>query len=118
MVTRGKTVWFFQQIQTNIVRYHQNPTKPGSVCTLLTVHIHQDADIGASHGVEHLTGDGLGEEGVVCCGDKHTLPGPLQQHATFSPSDGEDTHHNLLSITNHCYGSLSAGDIKQTNFRW
>lgn len=57
------------------------------MCTL-TVHVHQDADVGVAHSVEHLTGHGLSEEGVIGRGDKHALPRPLQQHAAFSPSDG------------------------------
>lgn len=63
---------------------------------LLTVDVHQDADVGIPHGVENLTGHGLGEEGMICCGDKHTLPGALQQHATFSPPDRETLHHLVI----------------------
>lgn len=51
--------------------------------------VHQDADVGVPHSIEHLTGHGLGEEGVICRGDKHAFPGALQQHATFSPPDRE-----------------------------
>lgn len=67
----------------------------------LTVDVHQDADVGASHGVEHLTGHGLGEEGVVRRGHEHTFPGTLQQHSTFSPSDGGD-HAFTQTIANEC----------------
>lgn len=62
---------------------------------LLTVHVHEDADVGVSHRVEHLTRHGLGEERVIRRGDKHALSGPLQQHAAFSPPDGT-THGNAL----------------------
>ena len=55
---------------------------------VLTVHVHEDADIRAPHRVEHLTGDRLREEGVIGRGDKHALPGALQQHAAFGPPDG------------------------------
>lgn len=48
-----------------------------SVFALLTVYIHQDADIGASHGVEHLTWYWFSKEGVICCGDKYSFSGPL-----------------------------------------
>lgn len=78
---------------TNIATrtHHQSPTQLRSVCTLLTVHVHQDADVGVSHGVENLTGHGLGEEGMIRGGDKHAFSGPLQQHAAFCPPDRE-TH--------------------------
>lgn len=106
-------MWLFKQILTNIATrthtYHQSPTQLRSVCTLLTVHVHQDADVGASHSVENLTGHGLGEEGVIRCSDKHALSGPLEQDATFCPPDRE-THPHYTSITNHCYVSLSAGE--------
>lgn len=45
--------------------------------TLLTVHIHQDADVGASHSIEHLTRYWFGEEGVICCGDENPFSGSL-----------------------------------------
>lgn len=83
---------------------------PLSSGVLLTVHVHQDADVGVSHSVVNLTGHGFGEEGVICCGDKHTFSGPLQQHATFCPPDRE-THQHL---TNHCYANLSAEHLKST----
>lgn len=84
--------------------YHQNPTQLRGVCTLLTVHVHQDADVGASHGIEHLTGHRLSEEGMICCGDEYTLPGPLQQHATFSPPVRET--HITVSQVIRLYKSL------------
>ena len=76
--------------------------------------VHQDADVGVPHGVDHLTGHGLGEERVICRGDKHTFPGALQQHATFSPPDKRNTppFNKLSNVTNHCYVNLSAGDLK------
>lgn len=104
----------FKQSLTNIATwkhtYHQSPTQLRSVCTLLTVHVHQDADVGVSHSVEDLTGHGLGEEGVISCGDKHTLSGALQQHAAFCPSNGE-THPNLTTA-DRCDVCLSAGNLK------
>ena len=66
----------------------------------LTVDVHQDADVGLSHGVENQTGDGLGEEGVVRLGGEHALPGALQHHATFSPpKDFRETHLHTLRKT-------------------
>lgn len=49
------------------------------------MNIHQDADVGLSHGIENQTGDGLGEEGVVGFGGEHALPGALQHHAPLGP---------------------------------
>lgn len=65
------------------------PTREAQECLhfILTVHVHQDTDVGASHSVENLTGNGLGEEGVICRGDKHTLSGSLQQDSAFCPPD-------------------------------
>lgn len=67
---------------------------------LLTVHVHEDADICASHCVEHLTGHRLRKEGVIRRGDKHALPGPLQQHATFSPPD-RGAHNAIQEVLKH-----------------
>lgn len=97
-------------MQTNIAtRTHtvristpESPTQLRSVCTLLTVHVHQDADISVSHSVEYLTGHGLGEEGVICCGDKHTLSGSLQQNPTFCPPDRETHLRAFKALINHC----------------
>lgn len=49
------------------------------------MNVHQDADVGLSHGVENQTGDRLSEEGVVSFGGEHTLPGALQHHASLGP---------------------------------
>lgn len=49
------------------------------------MNVHQDADVGLSCGVEHQTGDGFGEEGVVGLGGEDALPGPLQHHAALGP---------------------------------
>lgn len=99
-------VWLFKQILTNIATrthtHHQRPTQLRSVCTLLTVHVHQDADVGASHSVENLAGHRLGEERVICRGDKHALSGPLQQHATFCPPDGETRPDLARYQADHC----------------
>lgn len=51
----------------------------------LTVNVHQDADVGLSHSIEHQTGDRLSEEGVVSLGGEHTLPGALEHHTALSP---------------------------------
>lgn len=68
-------------MQTNIEYLHIAgvPVSSGvfAFSFLLTVHVHQDADIGGSDSVEHLTGHRLSEEGVICCGDKDSLSGPL-----------------------------------------
>lgn len=81
-------------LQTNADKYNWkesqwSPTVEAQACLhfILTVHVHQDTDVGASHSVENLTGDGLGEEGVICRGDKHTLSGSLQQDSAFGPPD-------------------------------
>lgn len=68
-------------------------TPSGFFYRLLTVDVHQDADVGAAHSVEHLAGDGLGEEGVVGRGDKQALPGPLQQDPAFRPPGRAATAH-------------------------
>lgn len=73
-------------LQTNADEYSYEDTRisleshSAQEClhVILTVHIYQDADVGASHSVENLTGNRFGEEGVICRGDKHTLSGPLQ----------------------------------------
>lgn len=41
------------------------------------MYVHQYADVGAAHRVEHLTGHRFGEEGVVGRGGKHALSGAL-----------------------------------------
>lgn len=60
------------------------------------MHVHQDADVGASHDVEDLAGDGLGEEGVIRRGDEHAFPGALQQHAALCPPDGDAGHRTFV----------------------
>lgn len=98
-------------IDTKTHSYQQSPAQLWSVCPPLTVHVHQDADVGVSHGVENLTGHGLGEEGVIRRGDKHTFSGSFQQNATFRPSDGETKSQlsDCSSATNHYYVCLSRG---------
>lgn len=59
----------------------------------LTVDVHKDADVGLSNSVEHQTGDGLSEEGVVSLGGEHALPGALQHHAAFSPPASQTLRH-------------------------
>lgn len=70
------------------------------------MHVHQDADVGASHDVEDLAGDGLGEEGVIRRGDEHAFPGALQQHAALCPPDGDAGHRTFRGqfsgFSNHC----------------
>ena len=55
--------------------------------SVLTVDIDQDADVSAAHGVEHLTGNRLSEEGVVGRGHEHTLSGPLQENTPLRPPE-------------------------------
>lgn len=100
---KTNTARVFKQIHTNVATgAHHIITQSDSAqqCySLLTVHVHQDADVSASHSIEDLTGHGLGEEGVISCGDEHTLPGPLQQHATFRPPDRDaHTHRTIPQI--------------------
>lgn len=122
--SKTNAAWLFKQTQTNIATrthtYHWSPTQLRSVCTLLTVHVHQDADVGASHSVENLTGHGLGEEGVICCGDKHTLSGPFQQNPTFCPPDRE-THFTgvqalKITVRSVCQRENSHGFLSFYNF--
>lgn len=55
---------------------------------LLTLHIHQRADISAAHRVGHLAGHGVGEVGLI---DRHLQTVPVgfgDGDATFGPPFG------------------------------